>query len=149
MDNLTDKLIVLFDGVCNLCNGAVRFIIRHDAEDRFRFAPLQSDIARQLLKKHPVPDQKTNSIVLIENEKVYTKSGAALRISRRLNGLWKLWAIGYIIPGFIRDECYDFIARHRYHWFGRSEECIIPDEELRHKFLTLSKQPVRLGSENL
>ncbi|MCO5237273.1 MAG: thiol-disulfide oxidoreductase DCC family protein [Chitinophagaceae bacterium] len=135
MDELTDKLIVLFDGVCNLCNDAVRFIIRHDAKDRFRFASLQSDTARQLLENHPSPVQKTDSIVLIENGKVYIKSGAVLRISRRLNGLWKLLVIGYIIPRFIRNAMYDLIARSRYKWFEKREECMMPGAELRHKFL--------------
>lgn len=135
MDELTDKLIVLFDGVCNLCNDAVRFIIRHDAKDRFRFASLQSDTARQLLENHPPPVQKTGSIVLIENGKVYIKSGAVLRISRRLNGLGKLLVIGYIIPRFIRNVMYDLIARSRYKWFGKREECMMPGAELRHKFL--------------
>jgi len=87
MDELTNKLIVLFDGVCNLCNESVYFIIRHDAKDRFRFASLQSDIARRLLENHPLPAQKTDSIILINNGRIYIKSAAVLEVSRYLNGV--------------------------------------------------------------
>lgn len=135
MEEITHKRIVLFDGVCNLCNGAVRFIIRHDAKDQFRFASLQSDFAKQLLKKHHFPIHKTGSIILIEGGKVYLRSGAVLGIIRRLGGFWKLLVVFYIIPRFIRDGMYDFIARNRYKWFGKRNECMIPTKELRQRFL--------------
>lgn len=136
MNEITHKRIVLFDGVCNLCNGAVRFIIRHDAKDQFRFASVQSDFAKQLLGKHHFPFfYKTDSIIFIEDGKVYLKSEAVLGIVRRLGGFWKLLVIFYVIPRFIRDGVYDFIARNRYKWFGKRNECMIPTEKLRRRFL--------------
>lgn len=135
MNKTNDQLIILFDGVCNFCNGAVRFVIRHDSKNHFKFAPLQSEVARELLSAHPGYPEKTDSIVLLKGEKIYTKSGAALRISRHLNGLWKLLVVFLIVPPFIRDGVYDLIARKRYKWFGKREECMVPTEELRNRFL--------------
>jgi predicted DCC family thiol-disulfide oxidoreductase YuxK len=127
--------IILFDGVCNLCNGAVNFVIKRDPGNVFKFTPLQEKQGVLLLKKHAIDAQKLDSIVLVENKKVYTKSSAALRIARKLSGLWPLFFVLLIIPSFIRDGVYDFIAKNRYKWFGKKEQCMIPTPGLREKFL--------------
>ena len=127
--------IILFDGVCNLCNGAVNFVIKRDPGNVFKFTPLQEKQGVLLLKKHAIDAQKLDSIVLVENKKVYTKSSAALRIARKLSGLWPLFFVLLIIPSFIRDGVYDFIAKNRYKWFGKKEQCMIPTPGLKEKFL--------------
>ena len=127
--------IILFDGVCNLCNGAVNFVIKRDPGNVFKFTPLQEKQGVLLLKKHAIDAQELDSIVLVENKKVYTKSSAALRIARKLSGLWPLFFVLLIIPRFIRDGVYDFIAKNRYKWFGKKEQCMIPTPGLREKFL--------------
>ena len=127
--------IILFDGVCNLCNGAVNFVIKRDPRNVFKFTPLQEKQGVLLLKTHAVDTQKLDSIVLIENGNVYIKSSAALRIARKLSGLWPLFFVLLIIPSFIRDGVYDFIAKNRYKWFGKKEQCMIPTQGLREKFL--------------
>ena len=127
--------IILFDGVCNLCNGAVNFVIKRDPGNVFKFAPLQEKQGALLLKTHAIDIQKLDSIVLIENENVYTKSSAALRIARKMSNLWPLFFVLLIIPSFIRDGVYDFIAKNRYKWFGKKEQCMIPTLGLKEKFL--------------
>ena len=125
--------IILFDGVCNLCNGAVNFVIKRDTGNVFKFTPLQEKQGVLLLKTHAVDTQKLDSIVLIENEKVYVKSSAALRIARKMSNLWPLFFVLLIIPSFIRDGVYDFIAKNRYKWFGKKEQCMIPTPGLKRK----------------
>ena len=127
--------IILFDGICNLCNGAVNFVIKRDPGNVFKFAPLQEKQGALLLKTHAIDIQKLDSIVLIENGNVYTKSSAALRIARKMSNLWPLFFVLLIIPSFIRDGVYDFIAKNRYKWFGKKEQCMIPTPGLREKFL--------------
>jgi predicted DCC family thiol-disulfide oxidoreductase YuxK len=127
--------IVLFDGVCNLCNGAILFLIKRDKNDRFRFAPLESEIGKELLLKHQIDPSKIDSIVLVSGNTAFTKATAAMYISRHLGGLWPLLYSLIIIPKFITDAVYDFIARNRYRWFGKKESCMIPTPELKSKFL--------------
>ena len=127
--------IILFDGVCNLCNVAVNFVIKRDPGNVFKFAPLQEKQGALLLKTHAIDIQKLDSIVLIENGNVYTKSSAALRIARKMSNLWPLFFVLLIIPNFIRDGVYDFIAKNRYKWFGKKEQCMIPTLGLKEKFL--------------
>ncbi len=129
----THLAIILFDGVCNLCNSSVSFIIKHDKKNYFRFAALQSEKGKDLLKTLNV--DVNNSMVLIENDKVYIKSAAALRIVKHLNGFYPLIYFFIIVPSPIRNFIYDFIARNRYKWFGKKETCMIPTEKLRSKFL--------------
>jgi predicted DCC family thiol-disulfide oxidoreductase YuxK len=129
--------IVLFDGVCNLCNGSVLFIIDRDPRQRFQFAPLQSEFAVNLLASlgEEVPEPGADSLVLVEEGAVYQRSDAALRIARNLRGPWPaLWA-GSIVPRALRDRIYDYVARNRYRWFGRVESCRIPTPALRERFL--------------
>jgi len=126
--------IILFDGVCNLCNGFVQRIIVADKNDYFRFASLQSEAGQDLLKSYPnLKDLK--SIVFLEDGDVFTKSAAALKIASNLNGSWKLLQFGYIIPELVRNAIYDLIAKHRYKWFGEKEQCMVPTPELKSKFL--------------
>ncbi len=132
---MNTKSIILFDGVCNLCNGAVQFIIKRDDKNQFSFASLQSGTGKHLLVKHDLPFTDFNSFVLIENDKVYTRSGAALRVARRLKGLWPLLYCFIIIPKFLRDGVYKLIAKNRYRWFGRQDECMLPSKDLKARFL--------------
>jgi predicted DCC family thiol-disulfide oxidoreductase YuxK len=126
---------ILFDGVCNLCNGFVRFVIQRDPAAHFRFAALSSDAARQLLKDAGVHGSTPDSIVLIQDGRVYFRSDAPLRIARALTFPWPLAAALAVIPRVIRDRVYDFIAAHRYQWFGRRDVCLLPTPELRQRFL--------------
>ena len=123
--------IVLFDGVCNLCNGAVQFIIARDKRQGFRFASLQSAFGQQYQEQVGEVD----SILLVEEGRVYQKSTAALRIARRLKGLWPMLYIFIIIPPFLRDFIYDIIARNRYRWFGKKESCWLPTPDLKARFI--------------
>jgi predicted DCC family thiol-disulfide oxidoreductase YuxK len=128
--------IVLFDGVCNFCNSSVNFIIRHDKKKRYKFAALQSDIGRVLSEKNAIDQSKIDSIILVENGKVFIKSSAILRISQHLNYLYPLFFGFVIIPKFIRDRVYDFIAKNRYKWFGKKETCMIPSPEIKSRFIS-------------
>jgi len=127
--------VILFDGVCNLCNGAITFIIKRDKKNHYRFAALESDIGKMYLKKHSIDPQEIDSIVLIRGEYAYSKASAALRIAKKMSGLWPLLYIFIIIPKFISNCIYDYIARNRYKWFGKKESCMIPTPQLRDKFL--------------
>ncbi len=126
--------IVLFDGVCNFCNGAVNFIIRHDHSRRFTFAPLQSEIGQELRAKHGI-DEDVDSIVLIEDEKAYLHSSAGLRVARGLGGIWSLAYVFIIVPPFIRDLAYKAFARYRYTLFGKKDVCMMPTANVRDRFL--------------
>jgi predicted DCC family thiol-disulfide oxidoreductase YuxK len=126
-----DQSIVLFDGVCNLCNGLVQFILPRDPAGRFRFASLQSDAARRLLKG----DAPVETIVLIEEGKTYVKSAAALRIARRLRFPWPLLYALTVVPRGLRDIVYDWVARHRYVWFGKRDVCMVPSPQWRGRFM--------------
>ena len=128
--------IVLFDGVCNFCNSSVNFIIRHDKKERYKFAALQSDLGKMLSEKHGIDQSKIDSIILIDNGNVFVKSSAILRITKNLNYLYPLLFGFIIIPKFIRDGVYDFIARNRYKWFGKKEACMIPSPEIKKRFIS-------------
>lgn len=130
-----NKKIILFDGVCNLCNGSVVFIIKRDKKDLFRFAAIQSDEGRELIKKHKIDTSKVDSILLIDDERYFSKSTAALKIARHLSGGYPLLYGFMILPRFFRNWVYDIIARNRYKWFGKKESCMIPTPELKSKFL--------------
>lgn len=119
--------VVLFDGVCNLCHGTVRFIVKRDRRRRFRFASLQSGIAHQLLAPHGLQDNGLDSVILLHRGRCWTKSSAALHIARQLDGLWPLMSIFLIVPPFLRDAVYDFIGNRRYRWFGQRDHCDLPD----------------------
>ena len=127
--------VIFFDGVCNLCNASVQFVIAHDKKDQFKFTALQGDYATEMLPKFNADLEKLNTILLLEDGKLYTKSSAALRIARKLNGLIPLLYAFIIVPKFIRDWVYDIIARNRYRWWGRQESCWVPTPDLKSKFI--------------
>lgn len=127
--------LVLFDGVCNLCNTAVQFIIERDPKQKFYFSSLQSETGKSLLEKYGLAHQNIDSLVLIQNGKAYIKSTAALRIAYQLKGPVRIFSIFRILPKFIRNFAYDIIAKNRYLWFGKREHCMIPAPALRKRFL--------------
>jgi predicted DCC family thiol-disulfide oxidoreductase YuxK len=127
--------IVLFDGVCNFCNGSVNFIIEHDGAGYFKFAPLQSDAGKELLDKFGINTDETDSIILVEDEKAYMYSTAALRIARKLSGMWSWLYVLRVAPRFIRDFFYKLFAKYRYRLFGKKEVCMMPTPEIRQRFL--------------
>ena len=127
---------VLFDGVCNLCNGFVQFVIMRDPDARFRFAALQSDAAASLLRDAGVTPPLPDSLILVEDGRVYFRSAAALRVARRLRFPWPIAYALVVVPRVIRDRVYDVIAAHRYRWFGRRESCMVPTPDLKKRFLS-------------
>lgn len=135
MKSITNNHIILFDGVCNLCNSSINFVIEKDTKNLFKFGALQEEPGISLLKKHTIDTTATDSIILIENNKVYTKSSAALRVAKRLSGFWPLLYVFIIIPPFIRNKVYDYIAKNRYKWYGKKDRCMIPTPALKDKFL--------------
>ena len=131
----SNKPIILFDGVCNLCNNAVQFVIKHDPSDKFMFAALQSETGQQLLQQYNLPTAGFDSFVFIQNEKVFLKSTAALQVAKQLSGPIKLLYGFIIVPAFIRNTVYAFVAKNRYKWFGKKDSCMIPSASLKAKFL--------------
>ena len=131
---MNDKPVIVFDGVCNLCTGSVQFILKRDKEKKFLFAPLQSVYGQDILKQFDLPTNKFNSFLLFDNGEIFTRSTAALKIFQQLNG-WKWVKILWIFPKFIRDAVYNLIAKNRYKWFGKKEECWLPTPELNARFL--------------
>ncbi len=127
--------IILFDGVCNLCNSAVNFVIKRDKKNEIKFAPLQSETAKKFLANHKLTAGEMKYFIFIENEKTHIRSTAVLKVCRYLNGLWPLMYGFMIIPKFIRDGVYNIVAKNRYKWFGQKNECMIPTPELQARFL--------------
>lgn len=130
----TENSIILFDGVCNLCSGAVQFILRRDHKTYFVFAPLQSSIGKALLLESKI-NTNVETIILLHNNKWFSQSDAALEIVRNLSGLWPLLYIFKIIPRFIRDGIYNWISKNRYRFFGKQASCMIPSSEWKNRFL--------------
>ena len=135
MDNFENKSIILFDGVCNLCNASVNFVIKHDKKAQFLFASFQSDAAKEIMLHFNLKNLNLDSIVLIEGGKIYEKSTAILRIIRLLDGGFKLLYFFRVIPKSIRDWLYNAIAKNRYRLFGKRESCVIPSLDLKNRFL--------------
>ena len=130
-----DKIIVLFDGVCNLCNGAVQFVIKRDPAVKFLFASLQSDFGQSQLIKFGLDPSALHSIMVIEDDKIYERSDAAFRIVRHLQSAWRFLGVFKIFPKVVRDWGYDVVAKNRYSVFGRTESCMIPTPELKSRFI--------------
>ena len=132
---MTDKSIILFDGVCNVCNGFVNFLIPRDSKNKFQFGSLQSLKVKELLKQYHYDANDISTVILIENNKLYPQSTAVLKIFRQMNGAWP-WLYAFIIvPKPIRDFVYQLIARNRYKLFGKKDACMIPTPELKAKFI--------------
>ena len=129
------KSIVLFDGICNLCNSAVQFILKRDPKERFVFASLQSDAAKKILLQYKVKKIDMNSIILIEDGQVYDKSNAVFNICRHLQSPWSIFWVLKFLPLFLRDKLYDVTAKHRYHWFGKKESCTMLIPEYKNRFI--------------
>ena len=132
---MTNPPIILFDGVCNLCNKSVQTVLRKDKTGIFKFASLQSDVGQKLLKEYNLPTENFGSFVLIQNGKIYLKSTAALIVAKQLSGPIKLLYGFMIVPAFIRNFFYNIIAKNRYKWFGKMDECMIPTPEIKSRFL--------------
>jgi predicted DCC family thiol-disulfide oxidoreductase YuxK len=133
---MTDKHVIFFDGVCNLCQQSVQFMLKRDKKGIFSFASLQSPFAEKALLPHGISTEVMNTFILLENNTIYTRSTAALRVAKKLSGLWPLLYAFIIVPAFIRDAVYNWIARNRYRWFGKNESCWVPREEWKSRFLS-------------
>lgn len=131
----SSRPIVLFDGVCNLCNRIVQFIIKKDKKKLFLFASLQGKTGQEVLKKFNLPVNDFNSFILVDGDQIYTRSTAALRMLRKLGGGWRYFYVFIILPKFIRNALYNRVARNRYKWYGKRDECMIPTPELKERFL--------------
>lgn len=130
-----NQSIILFDGVCNLCNGAVQFIIKRDKKEIFRFTSLQSETGQAILQYYQLPTQNFDSFLFLENGKLYSQSTAALKVAQKLSSFWKLLYAGMLIPKPFRDFIYAWVAKNRYRWFGKKVNCMIPSPELKKRFL--------------
>ena len=131
-----DKKIILFDGVCNLCDSSVQFVIKHDKKDVFRFVSLQSELGQKIINHIGISDLNIDSTVLYEPEKgYYYKAEVAFRILKELNGIYQCLLVFSIFPKSILNNIYDYVAKNRYEWFGKKESCMIPTPELQSKFL--------------
>lgn len=137
MENLPkDKKIILFDGVCNLCDSTVQFIIKHDKKDVFRFVALQSDLGQEVIKYLGIDISKTDSIILYEpGHAYYYKAEAAINIAKGLGGIYSLMGAFSILPKSLSNTVYDYVAKNRYKWYGKKSECMIPTPEMKAKFL--------------
>ena len=135
IEKVESQPIILFDGVCNLCNHTVQFVIRHDPGAIFKFASLQSDKGRELSNHYGLTQSGPGSFVLIEDNNAFTRSTAALKVAKRLKGLPVLLYVFIIVPPFIRNAVYDIIAKNRYKWFGKKDSCMIPNASEQSRFL--------------
>ena len=132
--------IVLYDGVCGLCNRLNQFLLKRDTHDRFRFASLQSDLAASLLERHGADSRDLDTVYVVldynqPGERLLARSDAIVHVVTQLNGIWKLAEVGRVLPKFVRDGLYKIVARNRYRVFGKHESCMLPDPKDRHKFL--------------
>lgn len=127
--------VVLFDGVCNFCNGTVNFLIRQDQKKVLRFAALQSEAGQKLLQQYQLPKEDFASFILIDDGKVYSRSTAGLRLYGKLPWYWKWTQVFWIVPKLFRDDIYNLIAKNRYKWFGKKDVCMLPSPEDKNRFL--------------
>ena len=134
-ESLHNKTILLFDGYCNLCHSSVLFVLKHEKNQEIYFTSLQSDVGISILNYYSIDPTKIDSIVLIEKNKAFIKSSAALRVLSYLNGIYPFGRGLLIIPAFMRNFMYDFVARNRYKWYGKRDSCLIPDKNLSKRFL--------------
>ena len=132
---MNSEKIILFDGVCNLCNSTIQKVIEKDSKNQFKFASLQSEFGQKFLEKNKLSQTDFNSMILMEGDKFYTQSDAALRIGKELSGIYKLSGLFFIFPKFLRNSVYNWVAKNRYKWFGKQESCWLPTPELQEKFI--------------
>ena len=134
---MSAQRIILFDGICNFCNRWVNFIIRHDKKGKIKLAALQSEAGKRILKENNLAQLIDNmdTFIFIDEEKNYTRSSAGIRIAKYLNGGWKLFFVFIIVPKFIRDGVYNWLAKNRYKWWGKRNECMIPTQDVKERFL--------------
>lgn len=135
MNKIKEKPIIFFDGVCNLCNSSIQFILKRDTNELFLFSSLQSDAAKDILLQYNLENFDLSSIILLENGVIYQKSTAILKITKKLSGIYKYGYAFIIIPKFIRDGIYSFIAKNRYKWYGKRDACMLPTAALKLRFL--------------
>ena len=127
--------VILFDGVCNFCNGTINWILQHDKKNEFRFATLQSTYGKQVVERFKLTSDYLDTVILIENEKVYLRSQAILRIIKRIGGIYSILGIFSIVPAPILNFFYNIVAKYRYRWFGKRESCMVPDASIKQKFI--------------
>ncbi len=133
---MATESIIIFDGVCNFCNGAVNFIIKRDSKAVFKFVALQSEAAQQLMLEHLVQEEAVDTFILIKNGQYFVRTNAALEIVKDLDGYWFILRVFKLIPAVVRDFFYDLLAKYRYKLFGKKEHCMVPNKEIRDRFLT-------------
>ncbi|MEP1085739.1 DUF393 domain-containing protein [Algoriphagus sp.] len=144
---IAPKSIIFFDGVCNLCNASIDFVIQRDTNDKFLVGALQEDLSQKILSRYDVREDYLDSIVLVEQEKIYFKSTAALKIAKHLSGLWPVLYPLIFLPKFLRDPIYNWIGTNRYRWFGKKSTCRLPTPAEKAKFLsedTLAQTGIKL-----
>ncbi len=129
--------VLLYDGVCNLCNAAVKWVLRHERNQQMRFAALQSDFGQAVLKENGLDLKQLDSMLVVDDGRVLMRSDAALRMAEIVGGPWRLARIFRIVPKVLRDWCYNFVAANRYNWFGKEESCLLPQPEWRDRFIDL------------
>lgn len=134
-DDGSENPVVLFDGVCNLCVGSVQWLLRMDRRDRLRFGTLQSEAGGELLARCGLSPEYDDSMVVVEGDRAYTASDAVVRIAWHLGFPWSLGSVASIVPKAIRDRAYRLLADSRYEWFGKREQCLVPDDDLRARFI--------------
>jgi predicted DCC family thiol-disulfide oxidoreductase YuxK len=127
--------IILFDGVCNFCNSTVNFVLKQDKKNILLFAPLQSEAAQKILEQYQLSKSNFDSFVFVDGDKIYIKSSAALKVMGKLSWYWKWTQVFWIVPKPLRDWVYNFVSKNRYKWFGKKEQCMIPKQEVRKRFL--------------
>lgn len=132
---MSDHPIIVFDGECNLCESSVQFVIRRDKDAKFKFASAQSEAGQKLQEQYGLDSIQSGTMILVQDGKAYTKSDAALRIAGELDGPWKAMSVFRIVPRFLRNGVYGIVARNRYRWFGKKDECMIPTPDLKERFL--------------
>ncbi|KJS00598.1 MAG: hypothetical protein VR65_12380 [Desulfobulbaceae bacterium BRH_c16a] len=131
----TDQPLIIFDGVCNLCEYSVKFIVKNDRQARFKFVSAQSDRGKELQRLHGVDIFKDGSVILLKNDQVYVKSDAVVEIAKDLEGLWRFLHVFKFIPKPVRDLVYSIISKNRYRWFGRKNQCLLSDKNIKDRFL--------------
>jgi predicted DCC family thiol-disulfide oxidoreductase YuxK len=134
-DAIQQQAVILFDGVCNFCNGTVNFLLRQDKKKRFRFAALQSEAGQKLLAQYGLPKENLDTFILLDRGNVYKRSTAVLRVGNKLPWYWQWTRVFWLAPKFLRDGVYNLVAKNRYKWFGKKDACMVPAPGVKSRFL--------------